>query len=164
MNYFEIGNDLFFLGKLLGKKKKTTLLNWIRYQSETGDASFIYEDHVKIAYKKDQDQYPFPITSNRGHILISKEAFDKWEKKFSKEVLEENHIMNLDPEKVRIERYIRNVVDVTILNELQAIIESRRVEIEPSNVTKLSGDNQSKQKRSRILKRISPTLISPLNL
>ena len=62
MNYFKIDNEHFFLAKLLGKKKKITLLKWIEYQN---DATFNYEDHVKIAKKRDQAQYPFEITSNR---------------------------------------------------------------------------------------------------
>ena len=152
MNYFKIDNEDFFLAKLLGKKKKITLLKWIEYQN---DASFQYEDHVKIAKKRDQAQYPFEITSNRGHLLISREAFEQWERKFEKEELNEKQMREIDPEKVRIERYIRSIVDVKILDDLQSKIESRRLEIKPVPVTRVSTNQQPIRKKKRII----PTLI-----
>jgi len=152
MNYFKIDNEDFFLAKFLGKKKKITLLKWIEYQN---DATFTYEDHVKIAKKRDQSQYPFEITSNRGHLLISREAFEQWEKKFEREEFNEKEIMEIDPEKVRMERYIRSIVDIKILDDLQSKIEYRRLEITPAFLSVVSTNQQPIQKK----KRITPTLI-----
>lgn len=152
MNYFKIDNEHFFLAKLLGKKKKITLLKWIEYQN---DATFNYEDHVKIAKKRDQAQYPFEITSNRGHLLISREAFEQWERKFEREELNEKEMTEIDPEKVRTERYIRSIVDVKLLDDLLGKIESRRLEIKHVPVTVVT----TKQQPIRIKKRIIPTLI-----
>ena len=74
-------------------------MKWIEYQN---DASFQYEDHVKIAKKRDQAQYPFEITSNRGHLLISREAFEQWERKFEREELNEKEMREIDPEKFEL--------------------------------------------------------------
>ena len=128
MNYFKIGDRDFFLGKELGKEK-ITLLNWIRYQDESGDVSIIYEDHVQTIYKRDEDKYPFKITSNRGHTIISKEAYDEWKNKnicINDDSEEDDEI---DPEEIRIDRFIRNTYDVIVLNGIERIINKQKIRI-----------------------------------
>jgi hypothetical protein len=159
MNYFKIGERDFFLGKELGKKK-ITLLNWIQYQQKTGDVSMIYEDHVCIACKKDEKRYPFPITSNRGHLMISREAYETWESKFEREEeLDELQLAKIDPEKVRLERFIRNIVDISLLNEIQSMIDYRRIELENVLISQVP---ITKKKENKNLKRIQPTFLSTI--
>jgi len=127
MNYFKIGNRDFFLGKELGREK-ITLLNWIRYQDESGDASIIYDDHVKTIYKRDEDKYPFKITSNRGHTIISKEAYDEWKNK-NICINDEYEDEETDPEEIRINMFIKNTYDIAILNRVEEMIKKQKQRI-----------------------------------
>lgn len=128
MNYFKIGNRDFFLGKELGKDK-ITLLNWIRYQDESGDVSIIYDDHVQTIYKKDEANYPFKITSNRGHTIISKEAYDEWKNKNISINDEDEEDEELDTEEIRIERFIRNTYEISVLERITKMIKKQRQRI-----------------------------------
>lgn len=125
MNYFNVDDREFFLGKELGKEK-ITLLNWIRYQDESGDATIIYDDHVQTIYKRDEDKYPFKITSNRGHTIISKEAYDEWKNKniYINNEYETNE--RLDPEELRIEMFVKNTYEISVLTRLEEMIKKQK--------------------------------------
>ena len=165
MECFTIDDRKFFLAKQLGKQK-VTLLNWIRYQDQTGDASFLYDDHVKLAYKRDQSLYPFAITSNRGHMMISFEAYEEWRMKSIPEVEEEKKD-DIDPEEIRLERYIRTIVDEKTLDKIQHLINERRHEIAPTKTSIIVGrgaSSKDKENRKKNLKRITPQLVRYDNL
>jgi hypothetical protein len=125
MNYFNVDDREFFLGKELGKEK-ITLLNWIRYQDESGDATIIYDDHVQTIYKRDEDKYPFKITSNRGHTIISKEAYDEWKNKNICINDECETIEELDPEELRIEMFVKNTYEISVLTRLEEMIKKQK--------------------------------------
>ena len=125
MNYFNVDDREFFLGKELGKEK-ITLLNWIRYQDESGDATIIYDDHVQTIYKRDEDKYPFKITSNRGHTIISKEAYDEWKNKNISINNEYETNERLDPEELRIEMFVKNTYEISVLNRLEEMIKKQK--------------------------------------
>jgi hypothetical protein len=169
-DFFTMNGKDFFLAKCLGKRKKSALLHWIKHQ----DNSFflIYEDHVKMAYKNDGTKYPFTITSNRGHLYISREALNIWENKFKIKELNENQIMETDPENCRVRRYIGSIVEKSILDDLQSLITKRMLEItdnhSPVSLNSTNNSSESETNMSSInkskKKKICPQLIGPLNI
>ena len=181
-DFFTMNGKDFFLAKCLDKKKKSALLHWIKYQDE----SFFlkYEDHVKMANRNDGTKYPFTFTSNRGHLYISREALDIWENKFKREQLNENPFMEeeIDPENLRVKRYIRSIVEKSILDDLQSMITCRMLEITDSHLPVILNSTKTKQRKNnsnesetnissrdesnstKKKKRIHPRLIDPHNI